>query len=149
VADSTHEAILDEADARLKALPLDGMEVHRRAGLADVALGANIAYPACVYGPDGNEVPLSADTAGEERFYPLTVRLLARLPVEDPAVLPRLLRWRRIVRDEFQRKPFAAGGVDGYAAFLQPSPVVETEAESVGLLSTRLTFQVGVYESRP
>src|SRR5262249_41714999 len=57
---SVHEAILDVVGATLEALNLEQapgnpLTVYRRTSLADVALGQNITFPACVYGPDGME----------------------------------------------------------------------------------------------
>lgn len=154
---SVHEVLLDAVGAILEGLNLEQspgnpLTVYRRTSLADVALGQNITFPACVYGPDGMEASQDADTRDEVWGYPVAVRLLARLPLEEPAFTPLLLSWRRQVRDALQRKRLDvayAGLVEVPEVILSPSPVSEPEAAAYQLLSSKLSFVVWAVETRP
>jgi hypothetical protein len=157
LADSAHEAILDAFEAILVGMGLqqaagEPLKVYRRTSLADVGLGGNIDFPSCVYGPDGTLTSLDADTAEEVWSYPVSVRLLARLPLTEPEFTPLLLKWRRQVRDAFHRKPLVVaypGLQEVPQALLGPSPVSEPEAAAYQLLSSRLSFAITAVEARP
>ena len=152
---SGHEAVLDAVEQVLSGLGLnqDGnpLAIYRRTSLADVGTGANIDFPCLVYGPDGTLTSVDSDTSEEVWGYPVTVRFLARLPLEEPAFTPLLLSWREAVRDAFHREVLSVdhpGVFEVYQMLLQPSPVSEPEAAAYQLLSSRLTFSASSREVR-
>jgi hypothetical protein len=149
---SAHEAVLDAVEAKIRGLDLGGWQerLARFAVIGEPTRNKHPGLPGLIVSPAGPERSEGGDSAREGYGYPLTVRLLARWPEDDPGLLPDLLAYRKAVRDALQkaRLTLAGGFPEAYRLLLQPSPVIEAEAAAYQLLSSPLVFVASVIETR-
>lgn len=148
MADSVHEAIVDAAVAAITALNLETdagtpLSVLARLTIAPLVQGGG-DFPAVVVSPDGIERGAGGTNRRKDTGYPLTVRIVHRLPAEDADTLPQFLRWRAAIRGALE----AAVLADGYDCVYLDSPVIEVGALEFDLLSSPLSFDVLAREAR-
>jgi hypothetical protein len=148
---SPHEALLDAAEALIRSLDLGGWQnrLARFAVISEHTRAKHPGLPGLVSSPAGPMRSETGDSAREAWGYPLTVRLVARWPEDDPGILPELLANYKRVRDALHKARLALVGFPpAYRLLFQPSPVIEAEAAGLQLLSSPLVFVASVVETR-